>query len=231
MFLRDLESPAGSASEHNYAVVGKRRQGLQTQRITVILRPTSEGCRSMTDSTRLLASMIVCCIGSLCCPATAQTAAPTTYVLVPLPPPPPKPNHLPYEPGQRVPDGYHIEERASRGLVIAGALTLGIPWAWGAATASDTNFEGKSSYLLIPVAGPWIFLATRDGAGCSNAVCIASNSVLVLDGAAQAAGAIMLTAAFMYPRKQLVLNNEVSVAIVPTSMGRNGYGLGAIGSF
>ncbi len=40
------------------------------------------------------------------------------------------PESVPYN-GGPVPAGYHIEERPRRGLIIGGAVTLGVPWVLG----------------------------------------------------------------------------------------------------
>jgi len=55
-------------------------------------------------------------------------------------------------------------------------------------------------------------------------------AVLTLDGLVQTAGAAMFIASIMLPRKRLV-REDITVSLAPSPMGRDGYGLGAIGTF
>jgi hypothetical protein len=149
---------------------------------------------------------------------------------------------LPYTDGQAVPAGYHVIEEPRRGLVIGGSLSLGIPWLLGATVAVGNDFEDKTGYLMIPAIGPWLVLAAG---GAKDKSCSSSTSdvfcdtdrdrsgeraVLFLDGMAQVAGAVMLAAGIGYPRKRLI-RDPSTVSVVPTPMGRDGYGLGAVGTF
>src|SRR6187431_1075290 len=61
--------------------------------------------------------------------------------------------------GGSVPTGYHVEQQPRRGLVTAGALTLGIPWALGVAIASSRDFSNQSAWL--PVQRPLKVRAAR----------------------------------------------------------------------
>jgi len=160
------------------------------------------------------------------------------------PPPPPAygtyptslrtPESSPYT-GGPVPAGYHVEERARRGLVIGGALTLGIPWALGVSFASGSDFPNKSGWLLVPALGPWITLATREtekncygnsstGVDCEEAVDSGYKTLLVLDGFAQGAGAIMLIYGLASPKKVIVRDFVGNLHFTPAPMGRLGYG-------
>lgn len=184
--------------------------------------------------------------------AVGIPAPPPGYVLVPIGTPAPvaplpaeetkePPKDLPYRDGQPVPPGFHVEERLRRGLVIGGSLTLGIPWVFSATTAVGNDFEDQSGFLMIPALGPWLMLAAG---GASEENCLkdefdadlcetrmaTQRALLFLDGVAQTAGAVMLAVGLAYPTKRLI-RNDVSVSFAPTPLGRDGYGLGAVGTF
>lgn len=189
---------------------------------------------------------------------SAPPPVPPGYMLVPIPsgPPPaetrydvqypqargalPPGMELPYEEGDPIPPGYRVVKQIRRGLVIAGSITTGVPWALGVAAASSEDFKDNTGLLLIPVLGPWILLATdtaRDQdcttAG-STSVCTDSKSalrgVLVFDGLVQTAGATMFFAGMLIPRLRLV-RRDVVVSVVPTTLGHGDYGLSAVGRF
>jgi hypothetical protein len=141
---------------------------------------------------------------------------------------------LRYEPGQPIPSGYHVEERVRRGLVIAGAITFGIPYAYGLTVAADDNSTDKTGYLFVPVLGPWLMLAAGGAnRNCGSDVCFENSgrrALLFLDGITQATGAILLTAGIAYPTKRLV-RDQIALSFTPTPIGHDGYGLGAVGTF
>jgi hypothetical protein len=147
---------------------------------------------------------------------------------------------LPYDDRQPIPPGYRLVEQRRRGLIIAGSIVTGIPWAFSVTGAVAADFDNESGFLLIPALGPWLMLAAggaknRDcgsddfGDAC-NSDQAGLRAVLVLDGLAQTAGAVMFVAGMASTRKRLV-RNDVLVGVAPVRMGRDGYGLGVHGSF
>jgi hypothetical protein len=148
---------------------------------------------------------------------------------------------LPYEEGDVVPEGYRVRTQPRRGLVIAGSIVGGVPWAFSVMAAVDTNFEDKTGFLLVPALGPWLMLAAGgardepcDDSDSFDGYCHGDNSskraVLVLDGLTQVAGAVMLVAGIALPRKRLI-RSDVSIGLAPTPLGQNGYGASAVGTF
>ena len=193
-------------------------------------------------------------------PATAAPAAPPPpppgYGYPPPPgyayPPPPygsypaplrPPESVPYE-GGPVPAGYHVEERPRRGLIIAGAVVLGIPWALSVTIASSSDFSNQSGWLIVPALGPWITMAARKketlcdyslnggtSSYCHEEVDNGVRTVLILDGLTQAAGAIMLVYGLASPKKVIARDFMGSLHFTPAPMGKLGYGGVLTGEF
>lgn len=150
---------------------------------------------------------------------------------------------LPYEDDQAIPPGYRLVERRRRGLIIAGSLVLGIPWMFSVTGAVAADFDDKSGFLVIPALGPWLMLAAG-GAKDDNCVdtlggtfddtCNADKAglraVLVFDGIAQTAGAVMFFVGMTSKTKRLV-RTEPFMGVSPVRLGRDGYGLGFHGTF
>jgi hypothetical protein len=94
--------------------------------------------------------------------------------------------------GGEIPEGYQLESRINKGLVIAGASTFGGVYIFnclGAAIAYDASEGDKDAYtpLFIPVAGPFVTIHTADATATGT-------FGLVVDGLAQAAGLSMFIA-------------------------------------
>jgi len=169
-------------------------------------------------------------------PGPESVVVPPGYVLMPIADA--RRAALPYEDGEPVPAGYHVRQEIRRGPVIAGAIVMGVPWTFSVIGASAADFGDMSGFLLLPGVGPWLMLLAG---GASDADCELRDDsctpdrsglrgVLLLDGVVQSAGAVMVTIGLLYPRRYLV-PNVAGVSIVPTPVGRHGYGLGAVGTF
>jgi hypothetical protein len=171
--------------------------------------------------------------------APAQSQYPAQY---PQPPGALPPGWaLPYTDGQAIPPGYHLVERNRRGLIIAGSIMTGVPWVFSVTAAVGADYENKSGFLLIPVLGPWLMLATGGGrdptctdlAGGGVSACESNaplRAVLVLDGLVQTAGGVMFVLGFTNPSKWLV-RDAVTMGMAPMTLGRDGHGLGVVGTF
>jgi hypothetical protein len=149
---------------------------------------------------------------------------------------------VPYEEGQRIPPGYRLVEKPRRGLIIAGSVVTGVLWAISTTGAVGADFDDHSGWLLVPGIGPWLMLLAGGGrdhcttvtySGGSSSSCTSNSglrAMLTLDGIGQTAGAIMFIAAFAIPSKRLI-RQDVTVSVLPTRVGRDGYGLGVVGAF
>ena len=153
-----------------------------------------------------------------------------------LPPPPPE---LPYTEGQTIPPGYRIVERSRKGLIIAGLVVTGVAWSFSVTAAVAADYEDNSGFLLLPVLGPWLMLATggADDPNCTTdqdfEICQSNaplRAVLVLDGLVQTAGGVMFVLGVTNPTKRLV-REDVSFRVVPMKIGKTGNGLGVVGTF
>ncbi|MEO7037843.1 MAG: hypothetical protein ABI548_28005 [Polyangiaceae bacterium] len=152
------------------------------------------------------------------------------------------PESIPYT-GGPIPPGYHVEERSRRGLVIAGIVVLAVPYGLGLAGAGGGNFPNSSGWLVLPVLGPWLNLASRkSGTGCSSSnsdfvgcsdsgTDDAVRTLLILDGLLQVGGAVMLTVGLASPTKTIVRDFVGSLHFTPSPIGRDGYGGFLTGKF
>ncbi|KYF68855.1 hypothetical protein BE15_28300 [Sorangium cellulosum] len=134
-----------------------------------------------------------------------------------------------YEEGQAIPEGYRVEPRARRGLIIGGAVTFGVTYVLsamvGLVAEADERAQGGSgaSYmpLYIPLAGPFITIGTAEAKG-------GGVFILMIDGLAQVAGAAMFIGGIAAPEKKLV-RNDVSLSVKPI-VSADTLGLGVSGS-
>ena len=147
---------------------------------------------------------------------------------------------LPYEEGQPIPPGYHVVSKPRTGLIVAGSVVTGVPWMISVTAATGADFEDKSGWLVVPGIGPWLMLmagGARDR-DCSNtsydSTCVhdrgPERSIIVLDGLVQSAGAAMFIIGLAVPKTRLV-RDDVTVSMMPTLVGRDGYGAGVVGTF
>jgi hypothetical protein len=147
---------------------------------------------------------------------------------------------LPYEEGQTIPAGYHLSTKPRTGLIVAGSIMTGVPWIFSVTAATASDFDDKTGFLLVPGIGPWLMLMaggaknrtcdTTSTDYCYNTDRSSERSVLVLDGLLQSAGATMFILGYAVPKTRLI-RNDVTVSVLPTTMGADGYGVGAVGTF
>jgi hypothetical protein len=126
-----------------------------------------------------------------------------------------RPLVLPYNAWAPAPPGYHLEENPRKGLIVAGALTFGVPYLISLTIGGASRSEADR-WLLLPVVGPVGSLAygmrgcdrDDDAMKCTGNILIVVG--LAFDLAAQTAGAILLTMGFVFPKKQWVNDNGVA---------------------
>jgi hypothetical protein len=102
----------------------------------------------------------------------------------------------------------------------------------GISIAAADGFENGKGWLALPLAGPWIALATRHSTPCSDywLSCDEKPSVaLVFDGCIQLAAATLVTVAFAAPRKWAIRQEAPVVMIRPLVTSQTyGAALGAV---
>jgi hypothetical protein len=147
---------------------------------------------------------------------TASTAAAEERADAPCPP-----GHdavLPYDPGSDVPRGYHLEAFPRKGLVIGGLITWGVSYGFSAIAArGSSSADGRSepvrAWLYLPIAGPFIFAASRrpcppddpcDGQGIENVT-------MFTFGLVQLVGATLVGSGFVFPKTMLVRDADAAV--------------------
>jgi hypothetical protein len=137
-----------------------------------------------------------------------------------------------WQEGEPIPPGYHPVQRVRKGPVIAGACTFGILYlisvlvaAAGTDVSNSTNTNNSVWGLYVPVVGPFITMTQS-----STAV---GNVFLVIDGAGQAAGAVLLLYGIVSPQTVLVRDDYGRPKLLPQPMlfGKSGGGIGLTGTF
>jgi hypothetical protein len=143
-----------------------------------------------------------------------------------------------YRTGDLLPNGYHLEERPRRGFVIAGFIVAGIPYGIGVMSAVANSFENQTAWLTLPVAGPWLTLASRRRA-CSepgdtildSPECFAdrwTDWMIGTSGVIQAIGVTFLIIGHSATASYAV-RDDIATWILPGTVG-SGYGIVASGS-
>lgn len=129
-----------------------------------------------------------------------------------------------------------IETRPNRSMLMVGLFTFGQAYIASVGIAATSSTSADSN-LWIPVVGPWLDLGARPGCPPSTP-CGTQNGykvLLVADGLLQSFGAFQLVGAFLWPEVVTVTKvttaSGASVSLAPGPVGRDGYGLAALGHF
>jgi len=171
-------------------------------------------------------------------PQPTPYGAPPPYATQPLPVDT-RPRRMPYTDGEPVPPGYMLESKTKKGLWLSGMLMVAIPYALGVSFASLGDFDNQSGWLILPVAGPWVTLAARNNCernsnsfdSCNEGSERLLRLWLVIDGLVQTAGAVMFVAGVSSTKTELVRVGSLELKLVPGTIGKNGYGAYALGTF
>ena len=152
-------------------------------------------------------------------------------------PPPPAygwqgaPATLPYRDDKPIPPGYRLVERTRTGLVVAGAIVLGVPYVIGLSFVSTHDSDSGANWLIVPGIGPWMALGARR-TSCSQTTtdkdpqCVGDAFAvmgLVFDGILQTTGATLLIVGLAVPKHVLVRQDVAGV-----TLGRVGSGYGMV---
>ncbi len=136
-----------------------------------------------------------------------------------------------------------VSSGPNRALLHSGIWTLGLSYVPAVVVAAESN-RVADKRLYVPVAGPWLDLASRGSCYPNNTPCNheTTNKVLiVVDGIFQGIGALNIVGAFLFPETRTVTVSSaapegkrvssLTVHLVPAQVGGRAYGLAAIGTF
>jgi hypothetical protein len=137
------------------------------------------------------------------------------------------------------PAGAESAHPASGGgaLVAVGFITFGLSYVPAVSTATTSQLP-IDKHLLVPVAGPWIDLASRPNCGPTGISCnaeIGNQALLIVDGFFQGLALIQILAGVGQVSHDMSTEAKVdlkpSVRLKPAQIGAGGYGLAALGKF
>jgi hypothetical protein len=130
-----------------------------------------------------------------------------------------------WDPDLPPPPGYHVETHARKGLVIGGAVPLGVFWGISSLVAAASR---NTVALYVPAIGPFVQF-TKSDTGIEK-------FLAAFDGVVQSAGLFMLVYGLAVPRTELVENSaspsafRISPVPVPV-VGSGTAGLAWVGHF
>ncbi len=161
-------------------------------------------------------------------PASEAAPAPSSATAATLSPPP------------------RVETVPRQGLLIGGAITFGFGYMFSLIGAGAKDGDSARSWLYVPVAGPFVFLGTRqkcpgskDPSGCVDD--FLTTPVFTAFGITQAIGAALFASGFLFPRERVVhgetgsspTRGETSPPawiVTPAVVGQSGLGVAAAGT-
>jgi hypothetical protein len=161
---------------------------------------------------------------------SAQPIAPVGgEVAEPMHVPDRRPRRLPYDPGDPIPAGYHLEERRSIGFLASGlGVFLGfyLPSAAIGLEVANDDDGSWAGWLAIPILGPPIAAVVRPSRDCSDrflaSLCESGETLgsimLGLSFVGQTVGAVLL-AFGLGTRPVLIRNEEVALSLATASPG------------
>jgi hypothetical protein len=166
-------------------------------------------------------------LAAICLAASSVTLAPTWASA--------EDPHAPE--AQIAPLGYHEVKQIRLGLVIAGASIFGTTYLATAVPSLIVAGQGapEAAVGAIPVAGPFALLGLifrPSPSGDNNFDGVGFIPIFVADGLLQAAGAAMLIAGIVSPKRVMVPDNaKVHIVPVTVRLGKAGAGVGVAGTF
>lgn len=169
--------------------------------------------------------------------------APIAYPVAPLGANASLPPLLPFRDGLPIPPGYHVEKRPASGLIMTGAVALGVGYLAGLGVGLDKGFDGSLGWLALPVIGPWPAVTGRK-VNCAAVTvdearqCLDSASkeattiaLVAVDGMVQATGLLLLLAGLASGQPELVRDDVSKVQVTAGRRSDGGFELGLHGQF
>jgi hypothetical protein len=126
--------------------------------------------------------------------------------------------------------------RPNRARLMSGLIAFGQSYIASMGIAATSRHHGDSN-LWIPALGPWLDLGARPG--CPSFTDCGSETglrvLLVADGILQTFGAFQIVAAFVWPETvgvpAVTTASGASLSLMPSKLGRDAYGVCALGHF
>jgi hypothetical protein len=131
------------------------------------------------------------------------------------------------------PGGDYAERETSirphRPLLSTGIGLFVVSYGASVVAGAVSNNDADRN-LFVPVVGPWMDLAQRDGGGRNEDI---NKAMLVTSGIVQGAGVLMAVSSLFVAEKvetKRVAKTKPEVSVTPVSFG-SGAGVGAVGTF
>jgi len=124
--------------------------------------------------------------------------------------------------------------RPNRALLVTGAAIVVASYTPAVVVAATSERDGDK-WLYVPVVGPWADLADRGGCRGDCGEEALNKTLLVGAGLAHIVGVGAIVASFVVPEQRTtrvaLAPTRPELHVAPVSVGRNGYGLGMVGTF
>jgi hypothetical protein len=135
-------------------------------------------------------------------------------------------------------EGPRPDAGSSSKLLLSGFVTFGLSYIPSVMSA-NTSGIAVDRQLYVPVAGPWIDLATRPNCGPGSMSCsteTANQALLIADGFFQGLAVIQVLAGLAAlghdaMTAEAATDDKPAVRVSPAQVGREAYGLAAMGQF
>lgn len=121
--------------------------------------------------------------------------------------------------------------------LVAGLVTTGLFYGAAVGASYLAPDEPGASELRLPIAGPWLALAetgcAKDEPDCSLVLLVIRAALTVVDGVGQVGGLGLIGEGLFLKTaaKPATRPKAVSLRAVPLEFGRDGVGLGLVGTF
>jgi hypothetical protein len=128
--------------------------------------------------------------------------------------------------------GYEVVHRPANGLLIGGLVGMGASYGGALIAAATQGFTNATGWLAVPIAGPWLAIAERTYEPCRavNTVqgrrCIDQAvkdvqyiTFVAVDGVFQLASSMVILAAVLSGKDELVRRDLVHVDVHPSPTG------------
>jgi hypothetical protein len=131
-----------------------------------------------------------------------------------------------------VPPGYEVVRHPASGLLIGGLVGMGASYGTALIVGATQGFDNASGWLAMPIAGPFLAIATRDYEECKTSTvaqarrCVGKAvgevqyiTFAAVDGVFQIASALVILAGAVSSRDELIRQDLVHVKVAPGPTG------------